>query len=355
MPYFERAIQTLTERNPNPYDGEAYYNLGCALKMQGKLDEAYENLYKSTWNAAWQDPAYFAIAQIDGLKGDWQSALDHAERSLIRNWHNHKARQLKASALRKLNRKEEALEQVNQSLKIDAFNLGCLFEKYVLTGSQSVLKTLNELINHKFHVYIEYALDFASAGLYEELPLCFGKPLSTNKPVYPWCVCLLASKAGDAKTALEYYRLAAQQSPEKCFPNRLEEINILQDALICNPGDAKAYYYLGNLWYGFRQYKEAIEVWEKSVAMDDTFPTALRNLSLAVYNKQNDKVRALKLLEKAFALDISDARILMELDQLYKKIGETPEKRLAFIEQNLAVADERDMYIAFSYLVQSIG
>lgn len=359
VPYFERAIQTLTERNPNPYDGEAYYNLGCALKMQGKLDEAYENLYKSTWNAAWQDPAYFAIAQIDGLKGDWQSALDHAERSLIRNWHNHKARQLKASALRKLNRKEEALEQVNQSLKIDAFNLGCLFEKYVLTGNQSVLKTLNELINHKFHVYIEYALDFASAGLYEEATTLLREALIDKQPVYPmvyYALGYFASKAGDAKTALEYYRLAAQQSPEKCFPNRLEEINILQDALICNPDDAKAYYYLGNLWYGFRQYKEAIEVWEKSVAMDDTFPTALRNLSLAVYNKQNDKVRALKLLEKAFALDISDARILMELDQLYKKIGETPEKRLAFIEQNLAVADERDdVYVERVTLYNQLG
>lgn len=28
QPYFERAIRTLTERNPNPYDGEPYYNLG---------------------------------------------------------------------------------------------------------------------------------------------------------------------------------------------------------------------------------------------------------------------------------------------------------------------------------------
>ena len=34
-PYFKKAIATLTQRNPNPYDGEPYYNLGWSLKMQG--------------------------------------------------------------------------------------------------------------------------------------------------------------------------------------------------------------------------------------------------------------------------------------------------------------------------------
>ena len=101
-PYFRTAIATLTERNPNPYDGEPYYNLGWSCKMQGKNDEAYEAFFKSAWNAAWQDPAYFSVAQIDTLRGKYTEALDAIERSLVRNWHNHKARQLKCSVLRKL-------------------------------------------------------------------------------------------------------------------------------------------------------------------------------------------------------------------------------------------------------------
>src|SRR5690606_36064214 len=43
-PYFRTAIKTLTERNPNPYDGEASYNLGISLKFQGRLDDAYSSL-----------------------------------------------------------------------------------------------------------------------------------------------------------------------------------------------------------------------------------------------------------------------------------------------------------------------
>src|SRR3546814_17141748 len=65
---------------------------------------------------------------------------------------------------------------------------------------------------------------------------------------------------------------------------------------------------LGNLWYDKRQYDDAISCWERSVAENQEFPTAHRNLSLAWHNKRNDRVRALASLEKAFALDRSEER-----------------------------------------------
>ena len=42
------------------------------------------------------------------------------------------------------------------------------------------------------------------------------------------------------------------------------------------------------------------------------------------------KQRALETLEKAYALDEHDSRILMELDQLYKRLGRPHTERLAF-------------------------
>ena len=38
--YFRKAIKRLTRRNPNPYDGEAHYNLGVVLQEQKSLEEA---------------------------------------------------------------------------------------------------------------------------------------------------------------------------------------------------------------------------------------------------------------------------------------------------------------------------
>ena len=345
-PYFRQAIDTLTERNPNPYDGEAYYNLGWCLKMQNRLEDAYAAFFKSAWNAAWQDPAYYAIAQIDVVNGRYAEALDNVERSLIRNWHNHKARQLKASVLRKLGQKEQALQWIDDSLKIDRFNMGCRFEKYLLTGNANDLQQLNDLMRRWEHGYIEYALDFASAGLYSEAEQLLLECATEPKQAYPmvyYTLGYIASQAGDdAAKATTYYQQAATLRPDKCFPNRIEEVNILKDAMTKNPSDAKAPYYLGNFWYAHRQYNEAINCWEQSIALDDTFPTVLRNLSLAYYNKLDDKAKAQQLLEKAFALDTADSRILMELDQLYKKQGCAYAERLAFLEKHLPLVEERD-------------
>lgn len=138
-PYFRKAIGTQTERNPNPYDGEPHYNLGWSCLMQGKTDEAYDAFFKSAWNAAWQDAAYYNLAAIDCRRGNFEKALDLIDRSLVRNWHHHKARQLKASILRHLGRKEEALDLIAESLKIDRFNMGCRFEQYLLTDDDNVL------------------------------------------------------------------------------------------------------------------------------------------------------------------------------------------------------------------------
>jgi tetratricopeptide (TPR) repeat protein len=343
--HFKIAVEVLTERNPNPIDGEPLYNLGYSLKLQGKFDDAYNSLFKATWNAAWQDAAFYALAQIDSIKGEWEEALERVESCLIRNWHNHKARQLKASILRKLNRNNEALVWIDESIKIDRFNMGCRFEKYLLTKDKSVLDEMNTIMRQWSHAYIEYALDFSGAGLYEEASQLLKESIQDPESTYPMVYYTLgyfASMSGDTNKALEWYKIASLQSPEKCFPNRIEEVNILLDAIRLNPNDAKAPYYLGNFWYAFRQYDNAIKCWELSFVIDKNFSTLLRNLALAYFNKANNKIAAQDMLERAFELDTTDSRIFMELDQLYKKIGKSPEYRLEFFNKYSNLVEERD-------------
>ncbi|GAB6011814.1 DUF5107 domain-containing protein [Viscerimonas tarda] len=344
-PYFRKAIETLTGRNPNPYDGEPYYNLGWSLKMQGNAESAYAAFFKSTWNAAWQDSGYFSLAQLDAGKGLWEEALDRIDRCLVRNWHNHKARQLKTSILRKLGRKEEALALIEASLKIDNFNMGCRFEKYLLTSKPEDLQELLDLMHGAVHSYIEYALDFASAGFYDEASQLLSYIVRNEYNVYPmvyYALGYFASMKGDRNKALAYYKTASKMCPDKCFPNRIEEVNILQDAMVVNPSDALAPYYLGNFWYAARQYEDAVKCWEKSVELNDKFPAVLRNLALACYNKSNKKQQAKNLLEKAFHLDTANSRLFMELDQLYKKLGMPHKERLALFEKQAALVEQRD-------------
>lgn len=335
-PYFRAAIKTLTELNPNPYDGEPLFNLGLCLRFQYRYGEAYEMLYKAAWNAAWQDAAYFNLAQLSAIKGDWNDALDLVDRSLNRNWNNHKARHLKVIILRKMGDLSRALALVDESLQLDQFNFGVLNEKYILTADQEHFNLLRELMRNNIHSYIEISLDYAMAGLYTDADNFLELGIAVPDKVYPMVYYFLGwfkFQNNERKIAESFFKKAETMDPDYCFPNRIEEVLALQYAIEVNPNGSKAYYYLGNFWYGNRQYSEAISCWELSAKTDNKFPTVRRNLALAYYNKQNNPQKAVAELEAAFALDTADSRILMELDQLYKKLGRTVEERFAFLSK----------------------
>ncbi|MEJ2880007.1 DUF5107 domain-containing protein [Pedobacter sp. GR22-6] len=353
--YFRKSIATSTQRNPNPYDTETYYNLGLSLKLQGHEDEAYKAFYKSTWGKAWKDSGFFAVAQIDMARGDYELALQHIQQSLDSNAANSKAYVLKAAAYRKSGNPEKAIEIAVGALERDLFNLGAQYELCCSYGALAkhgecteALNALLELSRGYAQNLIAYALDYASAGMYAEAADLLGhaeKGQETHPMVY-YHLASFQHQLGNVSQAQEKLAAAATADPYLCFPNRLEEVNALQLALQLNPSDAKASYYLGNLFYDKRQYAEAIDYWEQSVEADAQFATAWRNLGIAYFNKKNDPEKALSCFEQAFALDTSDARILMELDQLYKRMNRSPEERGLFLEKHLQTLVERDdMYL----------
>ena len=324
--YLRKAVKIWQKRNPNPYDGEAIFNLALALKYLGRQQEAYELFWKSTWNKAWADAGYFEAACISTAQGRYEDALDELNRCLIFNSCNHKARALKASVLRLLGRKEEALAWIEESLLLDHFNYGCRYEKYLLTG----IDTLKDLMRKSSQNYDELALDYVAAGLYDEARSIWDIAISE-----------------DAVSPMTYYYLGRYEEAEQadsycCFPNRLEDVLALETAKVKNPKGAKAPYYLGCLYYDKRQYDLAIENWELSAKLDPDFPTVWRNLALARFNKQNRQQEALEYMERAFHLDETDSRVLMELDQLYKRLQKPHQERLDYLQKYPRLIAKRD-------------
>lgn len=342
--YFEKAIDTLTLRNPNPYDGEAYFNKGITLNYLGRKDEAYEAFYKACWNAAWQAAGYFNIAQIDCFKGDVGLALEHVDKALISNWHNHKARHLKVILLRQLGEIDKAESLIKESLTIDQFNFGILYEKYLITHSESDLKIFEDLLRNNEHNYIEFAIDYAQAGQFTEAIEILDLSLQNGcqYPMTAYFKGYYLERLGASERAEKTFKYAQSLPKDYCFPNRLEEIIVLQAAFKANEKDANALYYLGNFWYASRQYNEAQECWEKAVTLDDENAISYRNLALLYYNKTDQKTKAKEYLERAFSLDKKDARLLMELDQLYKKMNVSVQERLDFLELHEDLTNSRD-------------
>ena len=340
--YLKTAVKVLKKRNPNPYDGEPQFYLGVVNKFLGNMQSAYECFWKSTWNKAWADAGYFEAACISMDGERWEDALDELERALISNSHNHKARAMKAVVLRKLGQKDEALAWIKESYKIDPFNYVCMVEEHLLTGNKEPLERMVELMHGNIYNYHETALDYAQAGLEDEVRLVLETAIKKGAEESPLTYYYLAYY-GTLSQALGYLKKAKSVSPDCCFPNRLEDARIF-DALIGMPSvkDGKAPYYLGCLYYDKRQYDVAVKNWELSAKLDPKFPSVWRNLALARFNKQDRQEEALEYMEKAFHLDETDARMLMELDQLYKRLHKPHQERLDFLQKYPKLIQQRD-------------
>ena len=190
--------------------------------------------------------------------------------------------------------------------------------------------------------YHETALDYAQAEQEDEALLVLQTAIDRGVEESPLTYYYMAYW-NKMSTAIGYLKKASEVSPDYCFPNRLEDAAILK-ALIDMPffDDAKAPYYLGCLYYDKRQYDLAKKYWEQSEQADTSFPIVHRNLALLYFNKEHAPERALQHMERAFHLNETDARMLMELDQLYKRLQRPHKERLDSLRQYPQLIQQRD-------------
>lgn len=360
---FRKAVSRATWKNPNPYDGEPYSNLGMVLLYQGKTDEAYDAFYKATWSGEQQERAFYYLAAIDSCRGEYQRALELVEKGLVKNIHHVKARGLKGYLLRKLNR-NDAKQWLEESLEIDHFDYVSMAELARADADHSDViraqmhKRMRGFVEH----YIQAARDFAEFGAYEEalemLSFCIddqpGYESLSGKPMaYYYAACYRQRLGMDGSEMLTKAEAAC---PDYCFPNKLEDQIVLETAIRENPERAKAYYYLGNLCYDKLQHERATELWETSVRLNDSFAIVWRNLALSYYNKFGNGKAALNAMEQAYQLEPDNARIFLELDQLYKKLGMSAEQRLERYDSHLDVVAQRDdLFIEYITLHNQLG
>ena len=143
---------------------------------------------------------------------------------MLRNWHNLRGRHLKAIILRHLGRNDEAIALIDESLRIDRFNFGCGFEKYLITGNDSDLKALVALMRPEGHNYSELALDYASAGCWEEALKVAGTAIGlqvADQTMLHYYTSWFLIRLDRKEEALAAIHEAEQQIPDCCFPNTL--------------------------------------------------------------------------------------------------------------------------------------
>jgi tetratricopeptide (TPR) repeat protein len=345
--YLLASIGRLILRNPNPYDGESYYQLGLCLRHQAfaedaakdsqhenpKISKAYDAFYKATWNQGWQAASYHALAEIDATRGHWPTALEHLNRALRLNADNLRARNLNVLVLRCLAREKEAGQLLAETLGLDPLDWWARH----LRGDDLFCDA---------QVCLDLALDYARAGFYRAaldlLARVRSEPENGTAPLISYYQGWLLTRIGEVNAARLAYDAAGRAAPDYCFPNRLEEIAILQSAIAAHPLAARAPFYLGNLLYDRRRHREAIHQWERSVHLEPGNAIAWRNLGIGYFNVLGQPVEARQAYEEAFKANSADARLLYERDQLWKRLAEPPANRLGELEAHLDLVVARD-------------
>ena len=329
--HFERAIARFTLMNPNPYDGEAYYNLGIAERLHGCEKKAYDALYKSTWNAVWRGPAYFALAEIDASRAEWATALGHVQRSLRAETDNLNARNLLAYVQMQLGDEIAAEATLSGTLALDPLDLGARWSKGIPPqDGQARIDLAFDLLRSDRVEEAQKVLSTADTSL-----------LDGSGPI----ILLLLAEVHKKQQSMEYehvYELALRSPVDYCFPSRIEELLLLERTVVTDPENNMAVYLLGNCLYDRCRHSEAIAAWEVATFLNPMNATVWRNLGIAYYNVRRDKTAALVAFDKSIELNPSDGRVIYERDQLWKRVGKNPSERLAELLRFSQILQTRD-------------
>jgi tetratricopeptide (TPR) repeat protein len=285
------------------------------------------------------------------------------------------ARALRAAIWRRLGKSEQAARDIATALAADPFDALALDQRRRLAsvdGSSgnsgpagatiaSSPRSPGPRLSGGVQTALDIAHDYATAGLFEEAidvlraQLPAGDPTGPVHPMVRYTLACLLERAGGAG-ALEQFRLGAEMPADYCFPARLQEVEILQRAMVTNPDDARAPYYLGNLLYDRRRYREAIAAWRLAARLDAAFPTVHRNLGIAEFNVLGRPDRARAAYRRAVRADPADPRLLYEFDQLRRRSGEPPAARARLLRRRRSLVDQRDdLTLEYVALLNELG
>lgn len=322
--YADKAEERLLSRNQHSKAVEFLYLKGMALKYLGRTKEAYDTLYKASWDYSYRSASYFALAQMDCANEEYKEALKKLDISLSLNAGHSKAMMLKAAIFRILGEEDKAKAVVEAMLENDKLDMAARVEK---AHYEDMAEEIHAIFGSKSENYIDVAADYVNAGLYEDALFTVGLA-KEEYPLLRYYAAYCNARIGNVSAAKDLYNKAESLDEGYCFPSRIDDIIVLEKAMELNPTGAKAYYYLGCLHYDRFNYDKAIALWEEAIACAPTYAKALRNLALAYFDKKQDYMGAKVCMEKAMEYLPKEPRLLMEYQQLLKNMDYSAQTRL---------------------------
>jgi tetratricopeptide (TPR) repeat protein len=286
------------------YDPDANFIYGVIATRMDNLVDAKETLGWAARSMKYRSSAYSELGAIYLMEGNLDLAREYLERSLKYDADNIRTLQVLAIAHRRAGQSAKAGETLGRILEIDPLNHLARFEQYLLDPGPRTLEQFKSMIRNELphETYLEIAAGYVNLKMPADA-LRVLEVAPDQATIRYWQAYLLREKSPEqARKVLEK---AASLSPYLVFPFREESIPVFQWAATALPGDWKAKYYLGLVYWGLRRTEDALRTFNECGDRPDYAPFYI---SRAYLERESDPRKTLADYERAHAVGRDDWR-----------------------------------------------
>lgn len=320
------------------YDPDANFIYGVISRRLDNLVDAKETLGWAARSMKYRATAYSELGSIYLMESNFDRALTYLKRSLDYDANNIRTLQALATACRAAGEAVQAGRALDKILEIDPLNHQARFERHLLLNTAAALAEFKSLIRNELpqESYLEIAVYYANLGRGADA-LAVLEAAPEHPVVRYWQAYLLRGKA--PARSRELLDLAAALSPYLVFPFRHESIPVFEWAARERPGDWKAKYYLGLVYWGLGRSSDAHRELEACGDRPDYAPVYISRANL---ERRSDPDKALADYERAHAVGRDDWRNWYHLASYLGSRG-AHEKALELARQAAAQFPKADL------------
>jgi len=409
-PYLEKAVARVTQNYTRALDAAPEYYLALVERGLGNLKRSEDLFWRCTWRGTNKKESFYEIARLAALRGDYLEAHDVIEFSALplgmdeakfHTFHAYLHRKLKdfpnAIERHRKNWREYAANNQKRAFVCDPLEYwGVCESAFADAGEPTSLAAAAALAaaeknrGLKAQQLLECVSDYWGIGAWDEvIALCDAalakaaaeKPYETEgalplKETLAACDSYKNALFGYFKGAAQLKKgedvraalvAAAAMPTDYCFPNRLEEEEVLMMAAKAASDLANTWYYLGCVEWNHDRKDAALADWKRCVEINPEHALALRCIGFGLSHPgtyfTNTGVpsgvpsrEAYEYYLKSLEADPGNFRTLDEAGKLAEKLDIPAAERLALMEKYRKTVDKYDACILrLAYTYNAVG
>ena len=266
------------------------------------------------------------------LQKNYQEALSSFEKACSANQNNAKSFQHYLIALYLTGQKEKALDLARKRIITHPTELTTrALEAIIQDNPAGFASSTRKFIGEYDFEMLETSIIFSELGLIKEAAwilenTCI-KDLDENKQNFliQYHLAYLYSMMGNKKMANDYLSKASTNYRDFILASRPESMEVLEYAVKENPGDALAFYQLGNLLGNFGRLDEAANNWNKAVQLNPSMSIPWRNLGWYYWVMKNDHSQSELCFRNSIKARPYDQTLYRDLSRVLTDDGKRPE------------------------------